>query len=111
MPQVQEIVVSAGRTFNHPFESYSNLKPSITVKATLNEGEDWEAATKQLQATAEGLIEDHKRHMLQTIEEVEELRRKGDEVARLDRQIRQAQERLDALRSGAPALESPQVEF
>lgn len=30
--KVIEIIVSAGRTFNHPNESYSNLRPQVSVR-------------------------------------------------------------------------------
>ena len=54
--QITEITVHAGRTFNHPYESYSNLRPSLTLRAILTDGEDHLAATKALQAQAEGLV-------------------------------------------------------
>ena len=37
--KITEIVVSAGRTFNHPYENFSNLRPQVTLKATPDEGE------------------------------------------------------------------------
>lgn len=100
MPRVTEITVSAGRTFNHPYESYANLKPMVTVRAALEEGEDWQEATKSLQATAERLVEDHKRHMLASIEELEQLSRKQAEVASIEASIVRAQAKLAALRRG-----------
>jgi hypothetical protein len=51
--KVNEIRVSAGRTFNHPYESYSNLRFDVHLNAKLDEGEDPVAATRQLQAQAE----------------------------------------------------------
>jgi hypothetical protein len=106
--RVTEITVSAGRTFNHPYEKYSNLKPQVTVKAALGEGEDWTEATKALQARAEMIVEDHKRIMLKQLEDLESLRTRQREAANLERTIREAQERLDRLRAAAgdvPALE------
>ena len=32
VPKITEITVSAGRTFNHPHESFSNLKPHVALK-------------------------------------------------------------------------------
>ena len=96
--QVTEIVVSAGRTFNHPYEQYSNLKPHVTVKASLSEGEDFQAAIKELQSVAEGLVEDHKRNLLASIEELQEMSRRQQEVTRLESTIRRAQQDLDRLR-------------
>jgi len=56
--QVTEVIVSAGRTFNHPYESYSNLRPMVTVKARLGPDEDPTKAINQLQALAEKTVED-----------------------------------------------------
>jgi hypothetical protein len=50
--KVTEIIVSAGRTFNHPYEDYSNLKPQVTLKATVDDGENFEDAVKELQRKA-----------------------------------------------------------
>lgn len=96
--KVKEIEVSAGRTFNHPYESYSNLKPSVTMKATLDDDDDPVKCTQQLQAKAEELVEDHKRIML-----------KQQEVHRLESQIKSAQSELDRLRDGTKALASEQL--
>lgn len=107
--RVTEITISAGRTFGHPYEQYSNLKPQVTVKAALADGEDWTEAIKALQAKVEMIIEDHKRIMLKQLEELESLRVRQREVANLERTIRQAQENLDRLRAAAvdlPALEA-----
>lgn len=98
--KVTEIVVSAGRTFNHPYESYSNLKPGLTLKATLEDGEDATEAIKTLQAKAESLVEDHKRHLLNSLEEIHDLQNKQREAADLERTIQRAQSSLDRLRAG-----------
>lgn len=102
--KVTEITVSAGRVFNHPFEQYSNLKPHITLKATLSEGEDAEAAAKQLQQTAEKLVEDHKRALLTSIEELDRLQRAEQELADLGRTMATAQAKIDRLRKENPIL-------
>lgn len=102
--QVREITVSAGRTFNHPFESYSNLKPMVTVKADLADGEDFEEAIKALQAKAESLVEDHKRHMLKSIEELHELECRRREAASLERKILDCQRELDRIRNNGGQL-------
>lgn len=67
--QVTEIEVSAGRTFNHPYESYSNFRPHITLRASLTAGEDPEAAAKLLQGKAEQLMDDHKENTLKKLRE------------------------------------------
>ena len=63
-------------------------------------GEDAGAATKALQAQAEGLVEDHKRHMLQSIEELHQLAEVRSQVMGLEGHIKRAQSQLLALRSG-----------
>lgn len=102
--KVTEIVVAAGRTFNHPHENYSNLRPSITVKATLDEGDDFEQVIKDLQAKAEQLVEDHKRHMLSSLEEIHDLSERQQEMASLARSISRAQSRIDAIRKENPQI-------
>lgn len=96
--KVTEIRVIAGRTFNHPHESYSNLRPEVALTATLDNGEDPDAAAKALQAKAESLVEDHKQHLLDSLEQIEQLRLREREVSSLERQITAAQHRLQQLR-------------
>lgn len=103
--KVSEITVHAGRTFSHPHESYSNLKPQVTVRATLEDGEDWQAAIKSLQAQAESLVEDHKQTMLRSLEELQQMSRRQAEAQSLERTIRDSQERLDRLRAALPDLQ------
>jgi hypothetical protein len=106
MPKVTEITVSAGRVIPHPFVQYANLRPMITIKAELDEGEDFKAVAKDLQATAEGMIEDHSRYMVRSLEELENLTRKQARVASLEASIRRAQSDLDELRKDMPALQA-----
>jgi chromosome segregation ATPase len=97
--KIQEIVVSAGRTFNHPYEQFSNLRPGVTFKATLEEGEDADKATKNLQAKAESLVEDHKNHLLDSLRKLHQMQQYLEEhVASLEDTIRKAQSDLDHLR-------------
>jgi hypothetical protein len=106
MPRVIEIVVSAGRTFNHPYESYSNLKPHVSLKAALDDGEDYVRSVKDLQAQAEMLVEDHKQHMIRSLMEMEIMQRRDAEASSLARNIAECQQRLDRLREGhVPAIE------
>lgn len=65
--KVTTITVEAGRTFNHPYENYGNLRPALSITAQLEEGEDWEACARTLQAQAEAQIEMHKYALLQTM--------------------------------------------
>lgn len=57
---ITKITVTAGRTFNHPHEQDSNLRPEVTLEATLPEGANSIDAVRGLQAQVEGLVEDHK---------------------------------------------------
>ena len=49
--KITNIVVRAGRTFNHPHESYSNLKPEVELTATLDEGDDAKVNLSIIKAT------------------------------------------------------------
>lgn len=109
--EVNEIIVSAGRTFNHPYESYSNLRPQVTLKATLSPGEDAVAATRQLQQTAEKVVEEHKQHLLDSIEELMQLQRAEREIADLGRSIQRQQEKLDELRGRYPGVVQRTLDF
>lgn len=100
--KVTNITVQAGRCFNHPYEQYSNLRPEITLHAELAEGEDPIEAAKQLQQTAETLVEDHKRTMLRSIEELYLLTEKQAEARRLGDEMKRVQERLDKIRAEHP---------
>ena len=68
--EITEITVSAGRTFNHPYETNSKLRPNVTVKANLAPGEDPVKAINDLQALAEKSVEDHKQALLTSLEEL-----------------------------------------
>lgn len=108
--QVKEIIISAGRTFNHPYEQYANLKPHITLKAELAEPDDWQEEVKKMQAIAEGLIEDHKQLMLKQIQDLYDLTEKQREVTSLEHGMRQAQIRLNEIRKEHPQLQLVEAE-
>jgi len=103
--RINKIIVTAGRTFNHPHEQFSNLRPEVTMEASLEEGEEATEATKQLQARAEGLVEDHKQSMLNSIEELYQLTQQQAEMRGLQRELESAQKRLNALRENHPELQ------
>jgi hypothetical protein len=107
--KVTEITVSAGRVIPHPFQQYANLRPMVTLKADIDDGEDFEKATKELQAKVEGMIEDHSRYMVKSLEELHDLTEKQARVASLESQIRRAQTDLDAIRKGMPSLEDHSI--
>ncbi|HVX56956.1 MAG TPA: hypothetical protein VHA37_04440 [Candidatus Saccharimonadales bacterium] len=102
---ITKITVTAGRTFNHPHEQYSNLRPEVTLEATLADGEDPAKAARELQARAEGLVEDHKQGMLRSIEELYQLTEKQAEMRGLQRELERAQARLTELRVSHPELQ------
>lgn len=54
--KVTEITVHAGRTFNHPFEQFSNFRPGLSMTASLEEGEDQIFTYRALATMAEDLI-------------------------------------------------------
>lgn len=105
--QVTEIVVSAGRTFNHPFEQYSNLRPQVTIKATLQDGDDPDKAAMALQAKAEKLVEDHKANLLKQIEELYHLSQARQEMADLEKRLKDSQRRITDIRENNPQLVLP----
>ena len=99
-----KIVVRAGRTFNHPHEQYSNLKPEVELMATLDGTEDAGAATRQLQAQAEGLVEDHKQGLLKSIEELYRLTEQQSELRGLQSELTRTQQRIESIRAAHPDL-------
>lgn len=102
--KITSITVHAGRTFNHPHEDYSNLRPSIQLTAQLEDGDDPQQVAKDLQSRAEGLVEDHKQQMLKSLEELHQLGERRAELLGLEKTIRSAQERLDEVRRQHPDL-------
>lgn len=102
--KVIEVNVSAGRVISHPIESYSNLKPMVSLKAVLDEGDDFEQCVKDLQAKAEGLVEDHANHLKKHIRDMYYLGEKEKEVKRLEASITASQERLQEVRSELPLM-------
>jgi hypothetical protein len=108
--KVTEITVVAARTFNHPREQYSNLRPSVAIKASLAEGENFEIAINQLQAKAEKSVEDHKMLMLNQIEDLYRLGVRQRQIADLEQTILKAQADLDSLRQNSGnLLEGPEL--
>ncbi|MCX6922871.1 MAG: hypothetical protein NT154_06620 [Verrucomicrobia bacterium] len=99
-----KIKVVAGRTFNHPHEQYSNLRPEVTLEASLSERENPVDAVKALQAQAEGLVEDHKQGMLRSLEELYQLSERQQEMRGLQKELERAQVRLNELRNQHPEL-------
>ncbi len=107
---VTQITVSAGRTFNHPHEAYSNLRPEVTMTATLDPSDDYEQAIKTLQEQAETLVEGHKEAMLKSIEGLYQLDQAKDRVGQLTSAIRKAREEIDYTLKEYPQLNIPELE-
>ncbi len=103
--KINTITVTAGRTFNHPHEQYSNLRPEVVMTATLEDGEDPHVAVRDLQQRAEGLVEDHKRGLLASIEELYQLTARQAEVRGLQTELKRAQQRLVEIRKEHPTLQ------
>lgn len=95
---ITNIKVSAGRTFNHPYESYSNFKHHVELVATVSGGEDATSAVKALQSQAEQLAEDHKNTLLSSVRTLNEMAEYTREISSLEQTIKQAQERLESAR-------------
>lgn len=98
--KITEVIVSAGRVISHPTESYANLRPQVTVKATLDDSDSFEDVTKDLQAKAEKLVEDHKTNLVESILRLERMSREEQELSDLEHRIRAAQNRVEQIRSG-----------
>lgn len=62
--KVTSIKVSAGRTFNHPYEQFSNLREDVWLKAQLEDDDNYVDSVKQLQTQADILVEEKKQHKL-----------------------------------------------
>lgn len=106
---VIQISVSAGRTFNHPHEDYSNLRPEVTMTATLTPADDYEKSIKTLQEQAETLVEGHKQAMLKSIDELHQYAQAKDRVQRLQSTIRAARQELDYTAKRYPQLSSDEL--
>lgn len=102
--KIKTIEVTAGRTFNHPHEQYSNLRPEVKLIASLEDGEDASTATQQLQASAEQLVEDHKQGLIRSIEQLYELTLQQAEMRGLQSELERAQIRINEIRAKTPTL-------
>lgn len=96
--KVTEITVHAGRTFNHPYEQYANFKPGLSLRATLDDGEDPTAVTKALQAHAEKMAEEQKQQVLADLHQLERHARMTSSIAATERQIENLQRELATLK-------------
>lgn len=99
---IKQVTVSAGRTYNHPYEQYSNFKHHVELRADLSGEEDGFAAAKDLQAKAEALAEEHKTNMLRSVEELREMTEVQREISSLEESLKRGTQRLDEIRKRFP---------
>ena len=103
--KIKTISVSAGRTFNHPHEHHSNLRPEVILTAEILDSEDAVACARQLQMQAEGLVDDHTQAILRSLEELYKLTERQAEMQGLKRELERAQLRLEAIRKDHPEID------
>jgi hypothetical protein len=104
--KITEITVSSGRVIPHPRESYANLRPMLSLRASVDETEDITAAVATLQAQAEALLASHVAHLELDIEAEYQAERKRQDEAYEQRQ----RERSLAAVSDADALDDDETE-
>lgn len=104
--KVTAISVTAGRTFNHPFEQYANLRFDMHLNADLADGEDAVEAIKALTAQTEELAEGHKQALLKDIRTLEKIQRANREISDLEERMASADARLKDLRQSVAAYQS-----
>jgi len=108
--QITEITVSAARTINHPVENYANLKPMVSLKAVLGDGDDYSQAVKDLQAKAEELVEDHATQLKKHIRDMYYLDQKQKQLLSLEASLHKTQRELEAVRAEMPLMSLPSSE-
>ncbi|HUX01558.1 MAG TPA: hypothetical protein VMY35_11320 [Phycisphaerae bacterium] len=101
--KIVKVTASAGRTFNHPHEEYSNLRNQVTLEAAVGEDEDGAVAAKTLQGLAEDLAEDRKAASLRELGERRERERLLDRARRLRKRQYAAEALLRELGAVDPA--------
>lgn len=63
--KIREVTVHAGRTFNDPYESYSNFRPGISIRAEIEDDDVPGAAIERLRCMAEEEVEATKGMLLE----------------------------------------------
>jgi predicted nucleic acid-binding Zn-ribbon protein len=108
MPRIIEITASSGTSFNHPYESYSNFKPSITLKAVVGEHEDPIYCIQNLQRQAHDFVTAEKDRIMMELERENEIERCNQTIESVTREIAWARgviadgpARLKALEEGS----------
>lgn len=88
MPKIIEITVHSGRVIPHPHQSYANLRPGLSLRVAIQEGEDVEAITTNMQGYAERLLGFHVANLLVNAEDEYQakLKRQEEEYERRNRE-------------------------
>lgn len=107
--KITEITVNAGRTFNNPYESYSNLRPEVTLRASLSDGDNPDECAKGLQAQAEQLVEKHKTQLLMDLDRLNRRSHMTRDIARLESDMEKATAHLADLKAEQEADGGQQV--
>jgi hypothetical protein len=103
--KITEITVSAGRVVPHPRRDYANLRPSLSITANVEDGEE-DDAVAYLQKKVDMLLDMHISMMLITLEAEYQAERKRQDEAYEQRQ----RERSLAAVSDADALDDDEIE-
>jgi chromosome segregation ATPase len=103
--KIEQIKASAGRTFNHPYEQYSNLRCDVHLDARLEDGEDPVEAVGKLQAQVEELAEGHKQALLKNLHTLQRIAEATTEISELERRMQHADGRLKELRQAVAAYQ------
>lgn len=96
--QIDRITVTAGRTLPHPLHQFANIKCEIGYSATLDAGEDADAARRALQSKAESDVENHANELKESIRDYQSHLRTKARIESLESQIKQQAAELDELR-------------
>ena len=71
--KITEIIVHEGRGYNHPYESFSNFKQGISLKASIDETESMGVCTRKLQEKASIEMEAIKNRTLDSLKKINSL--------------------------------------
>jgi len=96
--KIVEITKSAARKVQHPFLPYSSIDSFIMLKAQLSDEDDVDICARELQARAEGLVQDDVNLTVNALSKLADVG-KVDKIAfNLTDKIREDQKQLDKLR-------------
>lgn len=62
--KILKIIVTSGQVFKNPYESFANLRTSITLEAELNIEDDPDECVRSLQIAADAKQEQHRQSLL-----------------------------------------------